>query len=259
MIALCATFVLLAAAPEVAVVQRSTEGVSPEVVAKVLRQISDGLKNEGFSPRTLSKSCVDAKCLSDTSLSEKVAATVGVTIIRGRRDLTLDLEAIDGQQRQLAINTFGVPFKGAPLPLECAEFFRNLKLELAPKNAAIDVPRVVQLEPDPKIEEAPELVEPKPARGLVRAAAVTTIVTGAAGVGLLIASAVVKIRLDGIWAKRDGSVITEISRGEAERQAQLSNSLGTGSIVALAVTGVAAVATGVLWLTDAPAAPVSEE
>lgn len=257
MIGLLAALAVLTATPEVALVKRSIEGVSEETVAAVMRQITAGVQAQGLSVQTAKATCRDAKCLGDLSLSSKVAASIGVSIIRGRRDLTLDLEAIDGQQHQVALGTFGIPVKGEPLPADCAEFFRTLKLAVAPTPVA-DSPRVVKLEPTN--EATPELVQSRSNSGLLRVSAGTTIAAGAVGLGLFLASAVVKVGLDGRLSHRSQSgVVMGITRDEAQNQANLSNGLINASFVPLAIAAVAAVTTVILYLRDSsPEAPVED-
>ena len=230
---------VLAAAPQVGLVRRSMPGVSEETIAVVLGQTTQALERESIDSRILSATCPgDANCLASLARDSKFAAAVGVTIARGRKDLTVDLEAIDGQAQRLAVQTFTVPAKGEPFPAEASDFFHGLKVALAHS----DTPRVVELEPRSPPDADP--VQVRPANRLLVVSGVTTVATGAIGFGLLIGGGVLKSQLDGRLATRP---ITGITRTQAESQSSLANSLTTVSIVALAVAGAAAIASGVIW------------
>jgi hypothetical protein len=78
---------------------------------------------------------------------------------------------------------------------------------------------------------------------------VATIATAAAGVGCLIAGAVIKGQLDG--RLREGPVVIGLTRAQAQGQAALSNGLFTTSLVTLMVATAVAVFTGRLWFQAA--------
>lgn len=241
MIALCTIAVLLASAPPVALVKRSTTKASDEAVKAVLREITLGLEREGFEVRAGPETCgEDAKCLAGVAQTSGSAAALGVTIVNGRRALTVDIEAIDRLQHRLAAQAFGVPFKGEPLPADATEFFHLLKRALTPLPE--DAPKVVQLEPAPT--PTPELIQTRPHRPLLKVAVVTTIASGAVGIGLLIAGLVAKNQLDRDLHKSP----IPITRDQAYTRAGLANGLGAGSATALTLCGAAGVASTLLWL-----------
>src|SRR5687767_14862526 len=131
---------VLGADPAVAVVKRSAVGVSDEAVAVVMRTVSEGLRVEGLEVQSASITCSgDRPCLAELAKSLKVEAVVGVTIIRGRRDITVDLEAVDGNQRQIAVQTFSVPNKGQPFPPEGAAFFNSVSRGMKVKDTPVAV------------------------------------------------------------------------------------------------------------------------
>lgn len=251
MTAICSHLLLaFVTASPVGLVTRSAKGVPDDTVRLVLEGLTAGLKQEGLTVRPLTPGCsLDAACLAAAARENGLAAVVGVTLLKGRRDLALDLEAIDGKGRQLAVDTFSAPLAGAPLPPEAEVFLDRLKRALAPP--AEDAPRAVRLEPE--TSPAPDLVQ-APSRGpWVKVSAVTTVASAALGLGCLIAGAVLKGQLD---AKLNpGGVTSAISRPEAEARARTVNALGTIGVVSLAITGAAAVTTTVLWL----APPATEE
>jgi hypothetical protein len=242
MIALCGLSAFLAAAPRVGLVKGSDTRAPEETVALVTRQITRGLEDEGFEVHPPTATCPEGpSCLGAIAKKEGLAAALAVTIVKGRRELAVDIEAIDPRQRRLAAETFLVPFKGEPFPPQAAELFHLLKQLLTPLPE--DAPRVTQLEPDPA--SPPQLTQAPPHRPLLKVAAVTTIATGAIGLGLLIAGAVAKGQLDADIHRSTGIVIT---RDQANARAALANGLGTGSATALSLCGAAGVATGLLWL-----------
>ncbi len=201
-------------------VQRSATGVAPKPAAAVMRELTAGLERAGF-----------VVCVTSCK-----GATVSVTLSPGRRDLTVDLEAVDAGGKQLAVRTFGVPLSGAPFPVDVAGFFAALKVES-------DAPKVVALEPVVEVEAKPVIVDRAPSP-VLPVLAVTTAVTAAAAIGLVIASLVVKGQVES--RVQPGRAI-EGTRAEAQSQANLANGLGTASAVTFGLAGAALVTTGVLW------------
>ena len=250
MLSLCATLTLLLTAnPEVGLVKRTMSGATDATVAVVLQKIAEGLEGHGLGARAVSTTCGgEVKCLASVARDSRLAAVVAVTIVRGRRELTIDLEAVDAAQRQLAVQTFEVPLSGAPFPAEGAEFFRALKTALA--KSVDDSPRTVELAPKPQAdsEPIPEVVKPRGSNRLMLATGVTTVVTGVAGLALLIAGLVAKGQLE---ARLTGNPVVGITRREAERRADVANALGTASAISFGVAGAGAVTTGILWLMPA--------
>ncbi len=243
MLCLLATLSVLGAAPGIAVVKRSTSGVSEQVVALVLRTVEEGLRSEGLNPQSWPGICSDDRvCLGAAAKLAKTAAAVGVTVIRGRRDITVDLEAVDANQQQLAVQTFSVPSKGEPFPPEGIAFFNSV----ARRVKRDDAPREVRLTPEPAQQPAVEVIADRsPAAGI---SAGVTIAAGVATIALVIAGIVVKGQLDA--AINSGRPVAPLTRAAAEAKASTANALFSASLAAGGLTAAAAATTLVLFAQD---------
>jgi hypothetical protein len=245
---------VLSATPEVAVVKVSTAGVSEATVALVIRTVTEGLQTEGLIAHQAARTCSDSRpCLASIATEVKAAAAVGVTVIRGRRDLTIDLEAVDPEQRELAVQTFSVPLSGAPFPPEAIAFFntvsRRLKIANPPRD---DAPREVRLTPETPIGGQVEVREVSGRTQATRVAIGVTIAGGVATLALVIAGVMAKGQLDQTLS-RPGPIVG--TRAQAETQASLANGLISGSLGAGGVTAAALTTALVLWATDDSAGP----
>ena len=231
---------LLAASPQVVVIKRTSVGVSETAVARVVLTLLDELTKAGIEAREAPGTCGPERvCLASTAQLAKAAAALGVTIVRSRRDLTIDLEAVDDSEHPLGLQTFSVPLSGQPFPPAASAFFASLAAAVV--KPAADAPRAVQLEPPPS--DAPIVIQRSNTAGHV--AAVSTLVVGATAIGLLVAGMVMRGSLETKLRPPNG--IISGPRADAERQAGQVNAVLTGSLVATVVALASGGAAILLW------------
>lgn len=236
MLALPIVFVL-AAAPQarVLIAERTTLQLTPAAGAELRAQFAAALTEARLAPELVSDKCPDRACLFALARDSK-AAVVGVTLVKNRRGLTVDLEAVNAvtvlQQRTIAVAAEHLD-QSADVQLFAHQLAALLLLDRpvadAPKpelvpQAVPEEPLVVAAQPSP----APKVI------GGVSAG------LGAVGIGLLVAGLVVKGSLDAALAEQP--VVTSLTRAQAEQQASLANGLMAGGAVALGL-GVAGAAT----------------
>ena len=248
MIALALLTVLAAQPPHVALVKRSSAGIDNAVTAVVMRAVSDALLEDGLTASLEDLRCPgDAACLASVAQGSSAVATVALTLVRGRKQLTVDLEAVDEAERALGVVTFTVPLLGAPLPLEGTQFLKRVADALLAAHQAADAPKLQQLEPvarPPPVAAVEVRARSSSGSAGLKVAGGSAIVLGAATVGVLIAAMVVKSGLEGQLARQP----LPLTRVEAEQQASLANGLFTATVIAGGLTTAATVTTGVLWL-----------
>lgn len=231
---------------KVTIVERSTLGVSPAVGASLRERLKTALETAGLQVELGTQSCADRLCLLAVAHSQKSCA-VGMTVVKSRKGLTVDLEAVDAE-RVLLQQTFLLSNEKLEKSPEAQVFAYQLSGKLVKDRPVVEAPV-----PEPKsvvaeVETKPDWLEPPPAPVGPRVLGVSSAVVGAAGLALMVVSAVVKGQLDTALGERP--VITTLTRGQAQQQADLSNALlGTG-VVALGL-GLAGGTTAVV-LGSAP-------
>jgi hypothetical protein len=247
MIATLALWSVLSSTPlQVLIVRRSSAGVADTTVAAVMHAVGNALERQGLVATIDVLTCSgDPACLAAQARASFAAATVAVTIVKGRRQLTLDLEAVDDAERPLTQRTFSVPLSGEPLPEEGTRFVEEVAHALLAPLRPTDAPKVVELAPPPSRERLDVASAPPPTPLALRAAGGTTIALGAATVGLLIAGLVVKGGLD---TQVNAGPVIQLTREQAGQQASSANGLLTASALGAALTAAAGITTGVLWL-----------
>lgn len=238
---------LTVAPPPVLVVRRETVGVSEPVVATVLRGVADGLTLEGLAAGEAKPACGgDAACLAQTAADAHAAAAMGVTVVKTRKGLSVDLEAIAADARALGVATFPVPASGAPFPPEAIAFLNKLARALAPKEE--DAPKLVELAPAPQKGPAPvEAVHATARRPLLRPLVVGTAIVGVAALGLGLAGGLYANDLKARFTA--GRFINE-TRMQAQSEAALANGLVTGALISALVAAAAGVTGLIVWATD---------
>jgi hypothetical protein len=239
---------LAASPPQVALVKRSPPGLQNTVGAAVLHAVGDALKAKGLAVTIEVLGCEpDASCLASAARSSSSVATVALTIARGRKELTIDLEAVDENEKSLGVATLSVPLSGEPLPEEGLRFLGRVADGLL--KPVVDAPKAVVLAPaEQPLQVAVVAASPAPSRLPAKAAGGAAIILGVATVALLVAGTVMKGDFD---ARVGGPrIITSIRRAQAEEQATLINDLFTASTVGAGLTTAAAGAAGLLLATQ---------
>lgn len=232
---------------KVALVERSTLGVSPAEGARLRAQLLATLDKVNLAAELVTPACASRECLTEVART-RGGCVIGVTLVKNRKGLTIDLEAVDAAHVVLQ-QTFLLT---GPL-LERSPEAQVFAHQLAGRLVADERPVVER--PPPTLEPRPELVaeepiEVAPPRVAPRVLAVSAAGAGAVAVGLLIASAVVKGNLDSALAEKP--VVTTLTRAQAQQQADLANGLLAGGVVGLGV-GLALGATAiVLPLGESP-------
>lgn len=235
---------LCAAPPPVLVVRRETAGVPEAAVAAVVRRVVDGLTAEGLAPGEVKLACAgDAACLATAARDAHAAGAIGVTVLKSRKGLSVDLEAIAPDARSVAVETFPVPSSGEPFPIEGADFLKKAGRALAPPSED-DAPRATSLAPAPK-EEVGVALEPR-GNAALRVAATSAVVTGVLGLGFGVAGGVYGSALT---AKFQPGRRVPQTRDSAVAEAGLANGLMTASLIASLVAVAAGTTAVVLWAT----------
>ena len=224
--------VLITSATEarVVIVERSTLGIAPSVASQLRARLELALEQVRLEVTISAESCGDRACLMALARAQR-SCVVGMTLVKNRKGLTVDLEAVDGESVVLQ-QTFLLSSERLEKSPEAQVFAHQLGARLVK-----DAP-VVEPTPEPKltvpvVEARPEWLEPTPAPAGPRVLAGISGGVGAAGLGLLIASAVVKGTLES--SLKEQPVITSLTRPQAQQQAELANGLLGGGLVALAV------------------------
>lgn len=223
-----------APAPEVLIVERSTLGVPPATGAQLRERLGLVFSGAGLAPQLGKERCADRACL--LRLAEaRGACAVGVTLVKNRQGLTVDVEAVDGGQVVLQ-QTFllgAAPIDESP---DARFFAERLAGRLRPDRPVVEPPPEAQLiparRPEPealRVAEVPAPLAPKVIGG-------ASVAVSALGLGLLIGGGVVKGGLDAALAEQP--VVSSLTRPQAEQQAALANGLMAGGAIALGL-GVA--------------------
>lgn len=245
----------LAAPPArpVTVVERATIGLGAAQAASLRKQLVVALKGEGLDVAELPERCADRTCLVARSLRLD-RCVVGVTMLKSKKGLSVDLEAVDGELLLLQ-ETFVITSERLDKSPEAQVFAHHLARKLVAEDAPVAEVKP-QPEPEPRrldepwVEPRPEWVETSAPRSPSPAVlGISGGVVAAVGVGLVIASVVVKGQLDGALAQQP--VITTLTRAQAQQQADLANGLLVGGVLGL-VLGAGAVSVGGGLAASAP-------
>lgn len=226
---------VLVATPAFTVWERQTQNVPTSAVQTVELRVREALAEqslevaEGLAPCGSEKDCLLARA------RETDTVAIGLSIAKGRKGLLVDLQATAPDGTDLAAVTFPLPSKGDRKLPEVDAFAKQLAIAWKARPAKKE-PAPEPLARKPVIDEAPvEFVE-VPATFWAAPAHVTlwsSVVTGAAAIGLSIGGALVKAALDTSLAQQP----PVLSRPQALEQAGLANGLFTASLIS-AITAV---------------------
>lgn len=233
---------VLSAAPQgrVLVVERSTLQVPAATAVKLRERLAVAFEDARLTPQVVPERCASRECLFSLA-RDADAAVVGVTLVKNRQGLTVDLEAVDAtavlEQRTLVLAT-----ERLDTSPEVQLFAHQLAAKLLLDRPVADRP--VADAPKPALvpdapPEAPLVVAEAPSTAPKVIGGVSAGL-GALGIGLLVAGLVVKGGLDGALAEQP--FVTTITRAQAEQQASLANGLMAGGAAAIGL-GVAGAAT----------------
>ncbi len=221
MLPLLLTLLTTAAAPPIAIVERSSLGVSTQAAAQLRGKLKLALEQVGLEAVVSAQGCADRSCLL-AQAQARGGCVIGMTAVKNRKGLTIDLEAVkdDALVLQQTFLLSGEKLETSP---DAQVFAHDLQKRLEKDRPVAEPPPVVT---EPKltprlVEATPEWVEPSPVAPKVLGWSSAGV--GAVAIGLLVASAVVKGQLD--TALQEKPFVTTLTRGDAVRQADLSNAL----------------------------------
>ncbi|MFZ5440920.1 MAG: hypothetical protein ACOZQL_12995 [Myxococcota bacterium] len=235
---------------KVALVERTSLGVKAAEAARLRAQLATTLGAEGLDVEQVGPACTERACLLELARA-RGGCVVGVTLVKNRKGLTVDLEAV-AEGQVILQQTFlltGTPLDRSPE----AQVFAH---QLATRTAKDDRPLEERAREEPRLtpretvveEELPAVTAAAPAAPKVLGISASAV--GAVAIGLLVASAVVKGNLDAALAEKP--VITTLSRAQAQQQADVANGLLAGGVLGLGL-GLAGGATAfVLGLGPPP-------
>lgn len=237
--------------PRVEFVERNTVGVTAESSQRVRAGLTAMARKAGLRAIISREGCASSECLKELSESKKVSL-VGVTTVKSRRGMTLDLEAVYGH-RVLLLQTFVTSSESLESSAEAQKFIKELSAKLAASVPAedptppADAPRV-EVKPTVPLpaETTPAWAEEQPTRssapGVVVGVSAGAVALGA---GLLIAGLVASATLERELSSQ--AVVTTLTRPQAQARADVANGLmSAGSITA--GLGAAGLVTGLIWL-----------
>lgn len=244
---------LLAAAPRVELVGRNNFGVDEKTASTLRERFRKAMTAEGLDATSLAEPCTDSACLKALAREHDVVV-VGMTIAKGKKGFTIDLEALDARGSVLQ-QTFVISSDRVERSPDAQVFAKELALRLAPPEPEPSKPLentdVPVKEPQKKVvlapeETTPDYVEERPApRALPRVVLVSGAVVAVAGLAMIIGGAVSAGELD---KTLQAPVVTSLTRPQAQAQADGANALmGLGS--ATLVAGAVAVVTGVAMIS----------
>lgn len=229
MLGLMLVLLTTAADAKVTIVERSTLGLSPAAGALLRERLKLAFEKVGLEVALATEGCADRLCLLAVAHTQKSCA-VGVTVVKSRKGLTVDLEAVDAEHVLLQ-QTFLLSSEKLETSPEAQVFAYQLSAKLVKDRPVVEAPVPEPRSVAVEVETKPEWLEPAPAPMGPRVLGISSAAVGAAGLALIVVSAVVKGQLDTALAEQP--VITSLTRGQAQQQADLSNALlGTG-VVAL--------------------------
>jgi hypothetical protein len=227
-----ALLLLTATDGRIAIVERSTLGLPAASAAQLRERLKTALEAAGLEATVATEACPDRPCLMALAHS-RGAVVIGMTVVKNRRGLTVDLEAVDADVVVLQ-QTFLLSSEKLERSPEAQVFAHQLHARVARDTPVVEAPKT--LVPVARVESPPEWLEPAPPVA-PRVVGIASAAVGVAAVGLLIAGAVVKGQLDGALAQQP--VVTALTRAQAQQQAGLANGLlgGGSAALGLAVAG----------------------
>lgn len=217
---------------KVALVERTSLGVKAAEAARLRAQLATTLGAEGLDVEQVGPACTERACLLELARA-RGGCVVGVTLVKNRKGLTVDLEAV-AEGQVILQQTFlltGTPLDRSP---EAQVFAHQLATRTAKDDRPVEEratgeePRLTPRETVVE-EELPAVTAAAPAAPKVLGISASAV--GAVAIGLLVASAVVKGNLDAALAEKP--VITTLSRAQAQQQADLANGLLAGGVLGL--------------------------
>lgn len=241
MLPLLLTLLTSAAEPPIAIVERSTLGVSTQAGAGLRGKLKLALGAAGLEAVVSAQGCQDRACLL-AQAQARGGCVVGMTVVKNRKGLTIDLEAVKDDALVLQ-QTFLLTSEKLDTSPDAQVFAHDLKKRLERDRPLAEPPPAPQEQAPtltPVVETRPEWLEPAPAPVAPVVLGGVSAGVGAAAIGLLIASAVVKGQLEAALQQRP--VITTLTRDGARQQADLANALLGIGLAGLGV-GVAGGAT----------------
>jgi hypothetical protein len=235
----------------VVIVERSTLGISADAGARLRGRLGTALERASVPAKLLPTKCGDRACL--TALAKELGTcVVGVTLVKNRKGLAVDVEAVDAQA-VLVQESFLLSSDTLEDSPEAQVFAHHLAGKLERDRPVAERPPSVAPAPEPVTMDArPELTEAPPSALAPKVIFGASAGVAAVGIGLLIAGAVVKGQLDGALAEQP--VVTTLTRAEAEQQAALANGLLGAGAAALGV-GVAGSITALVMVFSEPDEP----
>lgn len=263
MLALPLTLALSLSAADVAVVERSTLGLPPSQGAQLRARLVLTFEAVKLTGELLPDACADRACLQALARARK-QVVVGMTVVKSKKGLTVDLDAVDGEAvvlQQTFLLSSGDKLEKSP---EAQVFVHQLAARLV-KDAPVAEPEEKKPEekkPDvknPEVTVEPQWVERSPSTpsAAPKVLGVASAGVGVAGVVLLIAGAVVKGQLD--TALSETPVVTTLTRSEAQARADAANGLMAGGTIALGLGVSGAITALVLGSSSAPLPELTDE
>jgi len=236
MLSLLVLTLVTATEARVVIVERSTLGVSPSAGAQLRERLKTALRKVALEAELSKDACADRACLMAVSKS-KDAVVIGMTVVKSKKGLTVDLDAVDGDAVVLQ-QTFLLSSDRLEQSPEAQVFAHQLSGRLV-KDRPVAEP-TVKLEPKREVVETVFERAPAPsiAPKLIGGASAGV---GVVSIGLLIVSAVVKGQLDSAL-KMDP--VSSLTRVQAQQQADLANGLLVSGLVGLGL-GLAGGATAI--------------
>ncbi|MEW5742821.1 MAG: hypothetical protein AB1938_28145 [Myxococcota bacterium] len=249
---------LLSAAPgppKVLIVERSTIGLGAAEAKDLRGRVALALDRASVPAEMADTRCRDRACLTALA-KEKSACVVGVTLVKNRKGLTVDAEAVDATT-VLVQETFLISSGALEDSPEAQVFAHHLAAKLLKDRPVAETPverpaTVARALEPPATEPHPELTQTPPSPLAPKVVFGVSSGVGAVGIGLLIAGAVVKGQLDG--ALLEQPVVTSLTRAQAEQQAALANGLFAAGWTALGL-GLAGSLTALIMTLSADEGP----
>ncbi len=227
------------------IVERSTLGLSAPASVRLRERLKVALERDELTSRLAASRCADRACLMALAKSAGTCV-VGVTVVKGRKGLTIDLEAVDATSVVLQ-HTFLLSTDRLEDSPEAQVFAHQLNTRLLKDTPVVEPERAAAptlLEP--VVEAQPAWLEPAPAPVFPRVLGGVSAGVGAVAIGLVIAGAVVKGQL--ATSLNETPVVTTLTRAQAQQQADAANALlGTGvvALIIAAAGGTTALLLGV--------------
>jgi hypothetical protein len=238
---------VLLSAPDggVVIVPRSTLGLATPAADRAREQLRTALEHAGLTATVSATACADHACLV-TQASERRACALGVTLVKGRKDLAVDLEAVV-EGAVVLQQSLSVVEPSLEQSQVVTAFAEALAAKLRTDRPVAEAPLRLDRPPSVEVtqEQPPAFVQARPLSPVLVGGLAGGV--AAVGVGLLVGSGVVKGQLD---MALQPPVVTALTRPQAEQQAALANGLLGGGLVALGLGVAGGVTALVLALSN---------